>query len=265
MTEFVQAHDARRRARRQIPPPPLDRGAALFLDIDGTLLDLAPTPDLARDDGVIAACLPALARELGGAVALVTGRTIADADRLLPGLALAIAGQHGAERRSADGSIHRHRLPVPGLSRLRRELKLFVARHDGVLFEDKGATLALHYRQAPSLASHVHRKLRAQLAIGTRGRAWRLQAGKGIVEVRPDGHDKGTAITEFMSELPFRERRPVFLGDDRTDEYGFAAVARMGGWAVKVGPGPTQARYRLPDVAAVRRWLTGPFPGLADS
>jgi trehalose 6-phosphate phosphatase len=245
----------RRPPRRPGPPPPLDTGAALFLDIDGTLLELAPTPALVHVHEDVTERLPALARELDGAVALITGRAIADADGLFPGLSLPMAGQHGTERRSADGTIHRHRLPQPGIARLRRELARFAARHPGVTLEDKGATLALHYRQAPRLAAHVHRTMRAQVAAGARGRAWRVQPGKGIVELRPDGRDKGTAIAEFMAEPPFRGRMPVFLGDDRTDEFGFAAVARMGGWSVKVGAGPTRARYRLPDVAAVRRWI----------
>jgi trehalose 6-phosphate phosphatase len=253
----------RRPLRRPGPPPPLDAGAALFLDIDGTLLDLAASPSLVRVDDDVAARLPALARELDGAVALITGRTIADADRLFPGLLLPIAGQHGTERRGADGKIHRHRLPQPGIVQLRRELARFAARHEGVMLEDKGATLALHYRQAPRLAAHVHRAMRAQIATGGPGRAWKLQPGKGIIELRPDGRDKGTAIAEFMAETPFRGRLPVFLGDDRSDEFGFAAVARMGGWSVKVGAGPTRARFRLPDVAAVRRWLAVPVRSAA--
>jgi trehalose 6-phosphate phosphatase len=250
---------ARLRVPRRRPPPPLDRGVALFLDIDGTLVDLAASPELVRVDGAVAARLPELADELGGAVALITGRAIADADRLFPALTLPIAGQHGAERRAADESIHRHRLPMPGFTQLRRELERFAARHDGIWLEDKGATLALHYRQAPRLASHVHRTLRAQLAIGTGGRAWRLQPGKGILEVQQDGRDKGTAIADFMKEPPFRGRLPVFLGDDLTDEYGFATVTHMGGWSIKIGAGSTCASYRLPNVAAVRRWLAGPL------
>jgi trehalose 6-phosphate phosphatase len=231
----------------------------LFLDIDGTLLDLAASPELVTVHGEVAARMPELASELDGAVALITGRAIMDADRLFPALSLPIAGQHGSERRAADGAIHRHRHPMPGFAQLRRELERFAARHDGVWLEDKGATLALHYRQAPRLASHVHRTLRAQLAIGTGGRAWRLQPGKGILEVQQEGRDKGTAIGEFMAEPPFHGRLPVFLGDDLSDEYGFATVTRMGGWSVKVGAGATRASYRLADVAAVRRWLAGPL------
>lgn len=244
---------------RRRPPPPLDRGVALFLDIDGTLIELAASPELVTVHGEVAARLPELASELDGAVALITGRTIENADCLFPALSLPIAGQHGSERRAADGSIHRHRHAMPGFAQLRRELERFAARHDGVWLEDKGATLALHYRQAPRLASHVHRTLRQQLAIGAGGRAWRLQPGKGILEVGQEGRDKGTAIGEFMAEPPFRGRLPVFLGDDHSDEYGFATVTRMGGWSVKIGSGTTGASYRLPDVAAVRRWLAGPL------
>jgi trehalose 6-phosphate phosphatase len=244
-----------RRAPRIGRPPPLGAQCALFLDIDGTLLDLAPTPDSVRVDRHLAALLPELADELGGAIALVTGRAIADADHLFPGLALPIAGQHGLERRAADGSMHVHEASMLGLKRLRGELTRFAARHEGLLFEDKGATLALHYRLAPGLASHVHRTLRAQLASTAVSAAWRLQPGKGILEIKPDGRDKGTAILEYMAEPPFAGRLPVFIGDDLTDEYGFVAVTHLKGWAVKVGRGATRARFRLRDVAAVGSWL----------
>lgn len=244
---------ASRPRTRRGPPPPLAAGCALFLDIDGTVLDLAATPDRVRVDADIAALLPALAGVLHGAIALITGRTIADADRLFPALALPIAGQHGYERRAADGSIQRYPAPGPGFDRLRREIARFAARHEGLLLEDKGSTLALHYRLAPRLAPHVHRTLRAQVAAS--GGRWKLQRGKRILEIRPEGRDKGTALFEFMAVAPFHGRVPVFVGDDVTDEFGFAAVTRLGGWAVKVGPGGTCARFRLPNVAAVRRWL----------
>jgi trehalose 6-phosphate phosphatase len=227
----------------------------LFLDIDGTLLDFASTPDRVRVDPYITTLLPEIARRLGGAVALITGRAIADADHLFPGLSLPVAGQHGLERRAADGSLHLHEASMRGLKGLRHELALFAALHDGLLLEDKGATLALHYRLVPGLAAHVHRTLRAML-LGTAVSAeWRLQPGKGILEIKPDGRDKGTAILEYMAESPFAGRLPVFVGDDLTDEYGFVAATHLGGWAVKVSRGPTRARYRLRDVAAVRAWL----------
>ncbi len=144
--------DAESRARARAAPRPasaLTAHCALFLDIDGTLLDLASTPDRVRVDADITALLPELAEQLCGAVALITGRAIADADRLFPGLALPVAGQHGLERRAADGSIHLHEASMRGLERLRRELARFATRHPGLLLEDKGATLALHYRRAP--------------------------------------------------------------------------------------------------------------------
>ncbi len=235
------------------PPPPLGADRALFLDIDGTLLDLAATPDSVRPDAGVVALLRALSIRLGGALALSTGRAIADADRLFPGLTLPIAGQHGNERRIADGSMRRHSPPARDLARMRREVERFAARHPGLLLEDKGYTLALHYRLAPRLASQVHRVLRAQVAAI--GGAWTLQEGNKLLEIRPSDRDKGTAITDFMTEPPFRGRLPAFVGDDLTDEFGFTAVGELGGWPIKVGPGRTAAGYRLRDVAAVRGWL----------
>ncbi len=248
------------RAPRHGPPPTLNARCALFLDIDGTLLDLADTPDGVRVDAHIRVLLPKLARRLGGAVALITGRAIANADRLFRGLELPVAGQHGLERRAADGSIHLHEASRRGLERLRRELARFTTRHPGLLLEDKGTTLALHYRRAPELAAHVHRTLRTMLRETAASAQWRLQPGKGILEIKPDGRDKGTAMLEYMAEPPFAGRVPVFVGDDLSDEYGFVAATHFGGWAVKVGRGPTRARFRLRDVAAVRAWLAAQSP-----
>jgi trehalose 6-phosphate phosphatase len=242
-----------RAAPRHAPPPLLASGSAVFLDIDGTLLELASTPDSVRVDSDVTALLPALARRLGGALALITGRTLDDADRLFPGLVLPAAGQHGLVRRAANGAVHSHS-PPSDLAALRGDLARFAGRHAGLLFEDKGTTLALHYRLAPRLASHVHRVVRARVATAG-GSSFRLQPGKSMVDIGPKGRTKGTAIQEYMNEAPFAGRTPVFVGDDRSDEHGFAAVRVMGGWGVKVGPGPTVASYRLRDVAAVRRWL----------
>jgi trehalose 6-phosphate phosphatase len=252
-------HRARRASARGAPPP-LTGACALFLDIDGTLLDLAATPDAVLVDSDVVALLPVLAACLGGAMALITGRTIADADRLFRGVTLPIAGQHGCERRAADGTLHVHTPAQGGIEQLRAAIGELANQYEGLLLEDKGSTLALHYRTAPRLAGHLHRAVRAHLATAiAAGASLQLQAGKGIVEIRPDGRDKGTAITEYMAESPFAGRVPVFVGDDCTDEYGFEAAARGGGWGVKVGRGSTVAAYRLPGVAAVRRWLVGPL------
>ena len=244
-----------RSARNQRPPPPaLAAGDGLFLDIDGTLLELAPTPSAVRVDRDLASLLPALHAALGGACALVTGRSLTDVDALFPGLRLPAAGQHGCERRDAAGAMHLHAPDRATLARLRALFGAFAARHDGLMLEDKGASLAVHYRQAQELASEVHEAMANALA-DLPDAALQLQPGKCLVEVRPEGRDKGTAIRDFLREPPFHGRRPVFVGDDLGDEHGFAVVQRFGGISVKVGPGPTRARHRLPDVPSVRAWL----------
>ncbi|MFO1398323.1 MAG: trehalose-phosphatase [Burkholderiales bacterium] len=238
------------------PPPPLGTDCALFLDIDGTLAELADLPDAVHIDHEIAAALPRIACELAGAVALITGRAITSADRLFPGLRLPIAGQHGSERRDAAGAIHLHAPRKDTQARLRKLLTGLARRHPQLLLEDKGAAMALHFRAAPELETIVERTLRESLKDAP---GYELQAGKMLVEVRPEGRDKGTAIDDFMAEAPFAGRLPVFVGDDLTDEHGFAVVERLGGWTVKVGPGRTAARFRLPDAAAVKRWLLAPI------
>jgi trehalose 6-phosphate phosphatase len=203
----------------------------------------------------IVGLLPRLARRLGGALALVTGRSITDIDRLLPTPRLPVAGQHGCERRDAEGAIHLH-APAPAtLERLRAMFADLAARHEGLMLEDKGLTLALHYRRSPHLAAHLHEALRTSLEAAVDAGDYVLQSGKMLIEVRPEARDKGTAIRDFMLEAPFAGRLPVFVGDDRTDEDGFIAVEQQGGWSIKVGSERTAARFRLPDVAAVRRWL----------
>jgi trehalose 6-phosphate phosphatase len=235
-------------------PPPLQEGYGVFLDIDGTLLDLAPAPDAVHVDPALATLLPKVRRTLGGALALITGRAITDVDRLFPGLRMPVAGQHGCERRDALGTLHLHAPATETLERLRALFTEFARGHDGLLLEDKGATLAVHFRKAPHLAAHVHKTLHETVEKhGTR--AYRLQPGKMLLELRPDDRDKGKAISDFMAERPFKGRCPVFIGDDVTDEHGFALINSIGGWSVKVGRGSTCARYRLDDVAAVRAWL----------
>jgi trehalose 6-phosphate phosphatase len=236
----------------------------LFLDIDGTLAEIAAEPHLVRIEDDIVSLLPRLSRRLGGALALVTGRSITDVDRLLPTPRLPVAGQHGCERRDAEGTIHLH-APARGThERLRALLADLASRHEGLMLEDKGMSIALHYRKSPHLASHLHRSVRTSLAALEDIGDYVLQAGKMIVEVRPDARDKGTAISDFMAERPFEGRVAVFVGDDRTDEHGFAFVESRGGWSIKVGRGRTKARFRLPDVAAVRRWLLSAPPSATD-
>jgi len=232
---------------------PLPGEVALFLDVDGTLLHIAETPAAVVVDRAIVELVAHAHRITGGATALITGRRIADVDHLFAPLVLPVAGQHGLERRDAALALHRHAGTALALAAARARLETFAAGHPGVLIEDKGLTVAAHYRLAPA-AGLALESLAVRLAAES-GAALTVQHGKMVFELRPVGKDKGTAIAEFLEDVPFRGRTPVFLGDDLTDEHGFSVVNRRGGLSVKVGAGPTEAMTRLPDVDAVRAWL----------
>jgi trehalose 6-phosphate phosphatase len=226
---------------------------AVFLDIDGTLLEYAAHPGDVLVGAELLALLGTLRDATEGAVALISGRSVEDVDRLFAPLTFPVAGQHGIERRCADGSIRRHAPPLDLLARAAADIVRLTAAHSGLVFENKGMTLALHYRLAPALRPLAEREMRAIAAA--LGDAFELQTGKFVVEIKPSGRNKGSAIGEFMREAPFAGRRPVFIGDDLTDEPGFEAINRLDGYSVKVGPGITRARWHLFDAAAVRRWL----------
>lgn len=243
-------------------PPPASAGWAFFLDVDGTLIDIAASPGAARVDDALLGLVARLHHACGGALALVSGRCLADLEQRLGSVRIPIAGQHGLERRDAAGRLHTHAAPPGAKRELRRRLDALVAAHPGLLLEDKGLTLALHYRQAPQLAGWLHRLLAGWLEERTEG--LHLQKGKRVLEIKPAGFDKGSAIAEFMAEPPFHGRRPVFIGDDVTDEHGFERVNLINGHTVKVGVGRTAARHRLPDVAAVRAWLADAIPPQGD-
>jgi trehalose 6-phosphate phosphatase len=233
--------------------PPFARDWAFFLDIDGTLLEYAPHPQEVRVGSELLELLERLHAAAGGAVALVSGRSVQDIDNLFAPLAFPAAGQHGTERRTLDGSVRLHTPPLEDLGRAAADIVHLTAAHSGLVFENKGMTLALHYRLAPGLRTLAERAMRI-IAAGL-GDGFELQTGKFVVEIKPSGKDKGSAIAEFAAEPPFAGRRPVFIGDDLTDEPGFEVVNRAGGHSVKVGPGITRARWHLFDAAAVRRWL----------
>jgi trehalose 6-phosphate phosphatase len=233
--------------------PPFEPGWALFLDVDVTLLDIAEHPDQVDAHQIDRALVEGLMRAAGGALALISGRSLAQLDRLFAPLSLPAAGQHGFERRDLRGARHRHRFPVEILAPAKRRLAEFAARHPGLVVEDKGASVALHYRLAPQMAQAALDAMRE--ASAPLGGAVQIQAGKMVWELKPAGADKGVAIDEFMREAPFAGRTPVFLGDDVTDEHGFLVVNRLGGHSIKVGPGETAAPWRLADPAAARAWL----------
>ncbi|WP_157267489.1 trehalose-phosphatase [Azohydromonas aeria] len=234
----------------QAPPLPATPRIALFLDFDGTLADIAPRPEAVVVAEDVPARLQALAATLDGALAAVSGRPIAEIDHFLHPLHLPAAGVHGAERRDAAGGWHR--LPVPDLDAVLGPLQALCAAHPGLLLERKTGALALHYRLAPQLEAAC---LTAMEAALRQLPDMALMRGKQVVELKPRAAGKGNAVRAFLAEAPFQGRQPWFFGDDVTDEAGFEAVQALGGVAVKVGPGPTCAGFRISDPAALQRWL----------
>ncbi len=233
--------------------PPFAANWAFFLDLDGTLLEIADTPDAVGIGPDEKRLVEKLVAGAGGAVAVISGRALARIDQILAPLVLPAAGQHGAERRDAKGVRHRHRFQANVLRPVAVGIRSFAAQHQGLVFEDKGASVALHYRKAPQLARAAQAAMRD--AAGPLGEAVEVQDGKMVVELKPAGCDKGKAIAQFMQEAPFAGRQPVFIGDDVTDEYGFRVVNAMGGHSIKVGEGPSVARWRLENPASTRAWL----------
>lgn len=230
---------------------------ALFLDVDGTLLEIAAAPAAVRVPQRVIDVLASLDERLSGAFALVSGRLIVDVDRLFAPLRLAVAGAHGAERRAASGRLQR-RDDSLALAPAKRLLTEWSALHPGTLLEDKGSALALHYRQAPAHeAAARHIVADALLAAGPE---FHSQEGKKVLEIRADGVGKGQAIAAFMGEQPFVGRLPVFVGDDLTDEAGFETVNRLGGHSIAVGVArATHATWHLADEASVLDWLEAPL------
>jgi trehalose 6-phosphate phosphatase len=237
-------------------PPllPLDR-VALFLDLDGTLIELAPRPGDVVVPAALVPLLEALHARTGGALAVVSGRPLADIDRLLAPLHLPAAGTHGAElREAAGGPVHLPGEPLPGTlrDRLSSIAKDLQAQWHGVAIEDKGYALAIHYRLAPE-AEPALRIALDRLALPPE---WQILAGHCVYEIRARDRNKGAAVRSLCKTPAFTGRRPVFVGDDRTDLDGIAAAVALGGEGIRVGAlAAPDAQWRLPDVAAVHDWL----------
>jgi trehalose 6-phosphate phosphatase len=245
----------------QVAPREASAGAAvplpripwcLFLDVDGTLLELADSPHGVAVDEHLMPLLDRLRAAAGGALALVSGRTIENLDSLLGGRHLPIAGLHGCERRDASGHLHVAPVALEQLVDVRAGLQRLVARHPGLLLEDKGAGLALHFLKAREL----EHELRAEVALLAAPLVPRfaLLDGHAVIEVKPAAHTKDSAVTAFMEEPPFRGRLPIFIGDDVTDYGGFEAVRRFNGLAIAVGP-RVKSEWWLPGPPDVRQWL----------
>jgi trehalose 6-phosphate phosphatase len=241
-------------AEHDVPPPPRADVAplALFVDVDGTLLDFAARPDAVVVDAALPATLQRLKRRLSGALAPVSGRPLREVDALL-GLDGAAAGLHGAELRASDGFALEAPIASERLDAARRQAAR-AASIPGVLVEDKRNALALHYRAVPDAELDVRRIASAMLDAA--GDGYELLHGAFVFELKPSNVDKGTAVAALMRVAPFAGRAPWVIGDDVTDEDAFAEANARGGVSIIVGSRrPTAARYGLPGPAAARDWL----------
>lgn len=225
--------------------------ACLFLDLDGTLAPLRASPgDVRPSEGrnqlLLAAC-----EALTGRVAIVSGRTIESTDAILEGACRAVAGVHGLQRRRADG-VCEATAPHPRVAHAAQVMAAFAQAHPGLLVEHKDQSAALHYRGAPNAEAAVMEFVRRLAET----EALQIQPGPMVMELRTPGPDKGAAVRAFLAEVPFRGATPIYLGDDLTDEVGFAEAAAHGGIGILVGRDrPTLATAQLESVAEVLAWL----------
>jgi trehalose 6-phosphate phosphatase len=229
------------------PPPALDPARdALFLDFDGTLVEIAPRPDAIVVPSELPGILARLCEAAEGAVAVVSGRMMPDLERYLEGFPGVLIGSHGAERRGAPQPP-----PPPGLLELQAEVRR-IAEAEGLLPEIKSGGAALHFRQVPEREAMARGFAEALAAAFP---AFVVQPAKMAFELKPKGAAKDRALAEVMRETPFAGRRPVYLGDDATDEPALSWVLADGGVAVKVGEGASVAPHRLDGPGEVLDWL----------
>lgn len=235
--------------------PRLTPGHALFLDFDGTLVDIAPQPDAVRVAHGLIGTLGLLQEMLHGALAIVTGRRLADIDHYLSPLRLIVASEHGAHCRMAGDPqpLAAAATALPDrLAQAARQLQHALQPYPQLLLEPKTSGIALHYRHAPELES-LCSALMHQLLNELPG--MELLRGKCVLELKPRNANKGFAIAQLMQLPMFRGRVPIFVGDDVTDEQAFVAVQQLGGTGVKVGVGESLAQLRCETTEQVRTWL----------
>ncbi|MHA6297313.1 trehalose-phosphatase [Devosia sp. CAU 1758] len=228
---------------------------AIFTDFDGTLVEIAETPDAVEVPTELTGQLEVAVRDFDHAFAVITGREIADIDRFLSPLHLPVAGAHGAQRRRADGSmLELDETISQSAQAIATAIAPLLAEHPDLILEPKDGAVALHFRQAPELEEECLLAMQAAIADQPE---FTLVPGKMVIEARPAGFDKGSALRAFMQEEPFAGRTPIFIGDDTTDEDGFRVAQELGGIGIKLGSGETIARMRIADVASVHALLQG--------
>jgi trehalose 6-phosphate phosphatase len=236
------------------PVPSLDlERVSLLLDIDGTLLDIAPTPEAVRVPPTLVGAIDALAKRMSGAIGFVSGRTIETIDSLFAPVKLAAVGCHGAEIRENPGAEVQ---TAPTLSDgVRACVREIAAVAPGVLFEDKGYTFALHFRAVPDAGSAILRALMERRAL-LMSQDLVILRGKEVIEIKPRWFNKGTGLAHLMREAPFKGRTPVFLGDDTTDEDVFRVLPDFDGIGISVGRRIEGAGHMFGSPRAVRDWLS---------
>ncbi len=248
---------------RRPAPPLFDERSALFLDVDGTLVEFDVDPRSVRPTAALRALLVTARDRLDGALALVSGRTLLELDAMFAPTAFTAAGLHGHELRVAPAGDPRGSRGASSVMRaLALDARAWSRAHPGVLVEDKGLAVALHYRAAPEAREAVE-SYAARAAAEAAGH--RLQLGDHVAEIVPAGGDKGRAVEELMMLAPFRGRTPIFVGDDLTDEYGFAVARRLDGFGVLVGPRrESDARHGLPRPRDVEAWIEASVRSISD-
>ena len=226
---------------------------ALFLDFDGTLADIADRPETVCVAPQLLADLQQLQHILSGALAIVTGREVLAIDQFMHPHTFTTSGVHGFQIRNAAHELRELPVEHEALTAITNRLRGFVAKHEGLLLEQKAASVALHFRLRPDLADESARQVTEALAGQPR---LKVLHGKAVIEIKAHTGDKGQAIAYFMTTSPFAGRIPVFVGDDVTDEAGFTTVNTLQGISIKVGEAETSAHYLLNDPPAVRRWIS---------
>lgn len=238
---------------RELPRSAIE-SSALFFDVDGTLLEIAPRPDAVHVPDELRSIIERIAPMVDGAIALVSGRALADLDALFAPLRLPAVGVHGAEVRTASGVEHRADSFVPLLDPARVELRARLNGWPGCLLEDKRYALTVHYREAPQFAEPIAQAVR-DAARAIVDAPFTVLPGKCVFELKPVALTKASGIAALLAVPPFTGRRPIFVGDDVTDESGFEYVNALGGVSVRIGPGDTLAQYRIATVQELRSWL----------